>query len=106
MATARQLPADVYPETLSRLPPLKRETLNEAQQKAYDAVTAPRSGRLNLAGIKGPGRISNSAGEIDRLGIESLKDIAIGSGVVFEALVGNETSFTYCSPIIEPGRKQ
>ena len=29
MANARQLPADVYPETLSRLPPLKRETLNE-----------------------------------------------------------------------------
>ena len=57
MATAIQLPADVYPETLSRLPPLKRETLNEAQQKAYDAVTAPRSGRLNLAGIKGPGGV-------------------------------------------------
>jgi hypothetical protein len=35
MATARQLPADVYPETLSRLPPLKRETFNEAQQKAW-----------------------------------------------------------------------
>jgi hypothetical protein len=30
MATARQLPADVYPETLSRLPPLKREILNAA----------------------------------------------------------------------------
>ena len=56
MATARELPADVDPETLSRLPPLKRETLNEAQQKAYDAVTVPRlAGRLNLAGIKGPG---------------------------------------------------
>ena len=54
MATARQLPVDVYPETLSRLPPLKRETLNKAQQKAYDAVAAPRSGRLNLAGLKGP----------------------------------------------------
>ena len=38
MATARQPPADVYPETLSRLRPLKRETLNEVQQKAYDAV--------------------------------------------------------------------
>ena len=57
MATVRQLPADVYPETLSRLAPLKRESLNEAQQKAYDAVTAPRSGRLNLAGIKGPGGV-------------------------------------------------
>lgn len=32
MATARQLPADVYPETLSRLPPLKRATLNGGGQ--------------------------------------------------------------------------
>jgi 4-carboxymuconolactone decarboxylase len=74
MATARQLPADVYPETLSRLSPLKRETLNEAQQKAYDALAAPRSGRLNLAGIKGPGgvilrmpRIANSLGDVNRM---------------------------------------
>ena len=57
MATARQLPADVYPETLSRLPPLKRETLNKAQQKAYDGLAAPRSGHLNLAGINGPGGV-------------------------------------------------
>ena len=70
----RQLPADVYPETLSRLPPLKRETLNEAQQKAYDAVTAPRSGRLNLAGIKGPGgvilrmpKLAKPLGDVNRV---------------------------------------
>ena len=74
MATARQLPADVYPETLSRLPPLKRETFNEAQQKAYDAVTAPRSGRLNLAGIKGPGgvilrmpKLAKPLGDVNRV---------------------------------------
>ena len=69
--TARQLPADVYPDTLSRLPPLKRETLNEAQRTAYDAVTAPRSGRLNLAGIKGPGgvilRMRRLAGPLDEV---------------------------------------
>jgi 4-carboxymuconolactone decarboxylase len=74
IATARQLPADVYPETLSRLPPLKRETLNEAQQKAYDAVSAPRSGRLNLAGIKGPGgvilrmpKLAKPLGDVNRV---------------------------------------
>jgi 4-carboxymuconolactone decarboxylase len=74
MATARQLPADVYAETLSRLPPLKRETLNEAQQRAYDAVTAPRSGRLNLAGIKGPGgvilrapKLAKPLGDVNRV---------------------------------------
>ena len=74
VATARQLPADVYPETLSRLPPLKRETLNKAQQKAYDALAAPRSGRLNLAGIKGPGgvilrmpKLAKSLGDVNRM---------------------------------------
>lgn len=57
MTTARTLPADIYPESLSRLPPLKRENLNETQQIAYDALTAPRS-RLNLAGIKGPNGVN------------------------------------------------
>ncbi len=74
MATERQLPADVYPETLSRLPPLKRENLNEAQQKAYDALTAPRAGRLNLAGLKGPGgvhlrmpKLAKARGDVNRV---------------------------------------
>ncbi|MCC2656097.1 MAG: carboxymuconolactone decarboxylase [Panacagrimonas sp.] len=57
MASNRTLPADVYPETLSRLRPVRREQLDEAQQKLYDALIQPPSGRLNLAGIKGPGGI-------------------------------------------------
>ena len=32
-------------EALSRLPPVRREDLSEAQQKAYDNLTAPREGR-------------------------------------------------------------
>ena len=57
MTAQRELPADVYPESLSRLPPLKRENLNQTQQKAYDALMAPRS-RLNLAGLKGPNGVT------------------------------------------------
>ena len=48
--------------------------MNEAQQKAYDALTAPRSGRLNLAGIKGPGgvilrmpKLAKSMGDVNRM---------------------------------------
>ena len=75
MANERNLPADVYPETLSRLPPLKREDLNEQQKKSYDALTAPRSGgSLNLAGLKGPGgvslrmpRLASSMGDVNRV---------------------------------------
>ena len=74
MHTGRNLPSDVYPETLSRLRPVKREQLNQAQQKLYDALTAPRSGRLNLAGIKGPGGVNlrmpkllGSMGDVNRM---------------------------------------
>ncbi len=75
MATVRKLPADVYPETLSRLAPLRREALNEEQQKTYDALTRPpQPGGLSLAGIKGPGgvqmrmpKLSKSFGEVNRL---------------------------------------
>ncbi|MGH8515931.1 MAG: carboxymuconolactone decarboxylase family protein [Panacagrimonas sp.] len=74
MTTRRSLPADVFPETLSRLRPVKREQLNDAQQKLYDALTAPRSGRLNLAGIKGPGGVTlrmpkllSSVGDVNRM---------------------------------------
>ena len=57
MATPRRLPADVNPETLSsRLPLLKRETLSEGQQEAYDAVTAPRFGRHCSRGHQGARR--------------------------------------------------
>jgi 4-carboxymuconolactone decarboxylase len=79
MAESRKLPADVYPETLSRLPPVDREKLNDAQKKVYDGLTAPRSGRLNLAGIKGPGGVNlrmpkllEHMGDVNRLMRSSL----------------------------------
>ena len=37
------LPADVYPESRSRLPLVKREDLDETGQKAYDAIVDPNS---------------------------------------------------------------
>ncbi len=75
MATQRTLPADIHPETLSRLPPLRREDLNEQQQKSYDALTRPpQPGGLNLAGIKGPGgvqlrmpKLGRALGEVNRI---------------------------------------
>lgn len=49
------LPADVHPESRSRLPLVKREDLDEAGRKAYDAVTDPNS-RLK-AQLVGPAGI-------------------------------------------------
>ena len=49
------LPADVHPESRSRLPLVKRENLDEAGRKAYDAVTDPNS-RLK-AQLVGPAGI-------------------------------------------------
>lgn len=37
------LPPDVYPESRSRLPLVKRENLDENGQKAYDAIVDPNS---------------------------------------------------------------
>lgn len=37
------LPADVHPESRSRLPLVKRENMDEQGQKAYDAVVDPKS---------------------------------------------------------------
>ena len=74
MARQRALPVDVHPETLSRLPPLRREDLDEARQKAYDALSRPPQGGLNLAGIKGPGgvllrmpKLGKSFDEVNRI---------------------------------------
>lgn len=51
----RELPADIYPESLSRVPLLKREELDEHGRKYYDAVTGP--GSRTLAGLQGPSGI-------------------------------------------------
>jgi len=51
----RKLPDDVYPESLSRLPLLKREELDDDGKRYYDAVTGP--GSRTLAGLQGPSGI-------------------------------------------------
>ena len=49
------LPGDVYPESLSRLPLLNREKMDERGKKFYDAVTGPQS--RTLVGLQGPSGI-------------------------------------------------
>jgi len=49
------LPRDVYPDSLSRLPLLAREAMDEQGQKFYDAVTGPHS--RTLVGLQGPSGI-------------------------------------------------
>lgn len=52
--TKNSLPEDVHPESRSRLPPAKREELDEDGKKAYDAIVS--NPRL-LAGLRGPAGI-------------------------------------------------
>ncbi|MCC6474208.1 MAG: hypothetical protein IT514_10730 [Burkholderiales bacterium] len=54
---SRVLPPDVNPQTLSRLPPVRREALSDDDKAAYDALARPREGGLNLAGLQGPGGV-------------------------------------------------
>ncbi len=49
------LPKDIYPDSLSRLPVVKREELDEQGKQVYDSVLDPR--RRSLAGFQGPAGI-------------------------------------------------
>jgi 4-carboxymuconolactone decarboxylase len=49
------LPDDVYPDSLSRLPLLRREEMDEQGQRLYDAVVSPQS--RTLVGLAGPSGI-------------------------------------------------
>ncbi len=48
-------PDDIYPESLSRLPLVKREEMDEQGKTFYDAVTGPQS--RTLVGLQGPSGI-------------------------------------------------
>ena len=49
------LPRDIHPESLSRLPLVKREDMDEHGQRFYDMVTGPHS--RTLVGLQGPSGI-------------------------------------------------
>jgi 4-carboxymuconolactone decarboxylase len=53
-ATADALPKDVYPDSRSRLPLVKRESLDADGQKAYDEAAGDKR---SLVGLQGPGGI-------------------------------------------------
>ncbi len=49
---AAVLPSDVYPDSLNRLPTVKRDALDETRKKVYDSIAAGNSYRR--AGFQGP----------------------------------------------------
>src|SRR5262249_7981781 len=68
------LPPDVYPESLSRLPLLRRGQMDAHGQRLYDAVTSPQS--RTLVGLTGPSGIwlhSPRLGELVRAANQSLR---------------------------------
>ena len=50
-----RLPKDVYPDSLSRLPLLTREEMDEQGKRFYDAAVSPQS--RTLVGLQGPSGI-------------------------------------------------
>ena len=58
----RELPVDVYPESRFRLPLPKREELDEAGQRVYDATMS--GARQTLAGLQGPTGIRLYSGRL------------------------------------------
>lgn len=69
-AYAASLPPDVYPDSRSRIPLIKRENLDEEGKKAYDIRVAPDT--KSLAGLRGPGGL--------RLHGSGRKDLGAGLG--------------------------
>ena len=53
--TSRTLPEDIAPDSLSRLPLVKRDDMDEQGTRLYDALVSPQS--RTLVGLRGPGGI-------------------------------------------------
>ena len=51
------MPSDIYPDSGSRLPPVKREDFDEQGKQQYDALVGRMGGR-SLAGLRGPGGLN------------------------------------------------
>jgi 4-carboxymuconolactone decarboxylase len=52
-AQSASLPSDIHPESLSRLPPLQRDSLDDEGKRVWDYIAGPRG-----MGKTGPGAIS------------------------------------------------
>jgi 4-carboxymuconolactone decarboxylase len=63
------LPKDVHPDSRSRVPLVKREALDVADQKEYDRHVGPNMD--SLAGLQGPGGLRLHGSKADKVG-ESL----------------------------------
>ena len=63
------LPKDVYPDSRSRIPLIKRETLDAEGKREYDRHVGPNM--QSLAGLQGPGGLRMHGSKEDRIG-ESL----------------------------------
>ena len=59
------LPADVHPESLSRLPLRRRDDMDEPGRRYYDAVVSPQS--RTLVGLRGPSGIWLHSPELGEL---------------------------------------
>ena len=55
---ATVMPADIYPESGSRLPPIKREDLDEDGKKQYDSLVGRKASGRSVAGLRGPGGLN------------------------------------------------
>lgn len=61
----KSLPPDVYPDSRSRIPLVKREVLDPAHQAVYDSLASPDT--KSLAGLQGPGGIRLNASGKDNM---------------------------------------
>lgn len=79
LANDANLPADVYPDSLNRLPLVKREDLDEQARRIYDSYANPQ-GR-SLAGLQGPGGIALHSPRLAQLSQPLNEYLRYGTGL-------------------------
>jgi 4-carboxymuconolactone decarboxylase len=74
-----RLPADIHPESLSRLPPIQRSDLNDEGKRVWDAIAATGRGGMARTGPAPVSMYSPKAAEHIHALNQYLRTIAVGS---------------------------
>ncbi len=92
----RTLPSDIHPDSRSRMPMIKRETLDDYGKKEYDRHVGPN--QSSLAGLQGPGGLRLHGSKPDRIG----EDLGPRAKELIRLIVSRELNQAFEWTVHEP----
>ena len=92
----RTLPPDIHPDSRSRMPMIKRETLDDYGKKEYDRHVGPN--QSSLAGLQGPGGLRLHGSKPDRIG----EDLGPRAKELIRLIVSRELNQAFEWTVHEP----